>query len=130
MSITRVDPCQALGSLVLLGRSAANDETTQVSANDAITQNIPFSQMVTTHKFPQMVTTHKYQNCNADVAWRQVVEKKMAWGVVILIGRYHSAIIMIMFMKIFLAVQNSSIGLIVCPLLCLLPLTIREFTTL
>ena len=30
----------------------------------------------------------------------------------------------------FLAVQNSSIGLIVCLSLALLPLTIREFTTL
>ena len=31
---------------------------------------------------------------------------------------------------IFLAVQNRSIGLIVRPLLCVLPLTIRVFTTL
>ena len=48
-----------------------------------------------------MVKPHKYQSyiCNADVAWRQVVEKKMAWGVVILIGKHHSVMIMMMFMK-------------------------------
>ena len=34
------------------------------------------------------------------------------------------------YLQFFLAVQNSSIGLIVPCLLCLLPLTIRVFTTL
>ena len=43
-----------------------------------------------------MVKPHKYQSyiCNADVAWRQVVEKKMAWGVVILIGKQLTVMIM------------------------------------
>ena len=51
--------------------------------------------MVTTRKFSQMMPSHKYKLdiFNADAALRQVVEKKMAWGVVILIGEHLSVMI-------------------------------------